>query len=59
MAGADMGNVEGDPYVFISYAAEDREYVDRLTTHLHVHGVQTRVDHEGLRTGERWLQQLE
>jgi hypothetical protein len=48
----------GAPLVFLSYASEDRELVDRLAEKLKFEGVRVWQDHQNLRAGDDWHYQL-
>ena len=48
----------GGPYVFVSYAREDRGYVDGLVAHLTAEGIATWNDAE-IRTGSSWIRELQ
>lgn len=47
------------PYVFISYARQDREFVERLTDALSAAGVQTWTDVSNIAPGQNWQAQIE
>ena len=49
---------EGAPRVFLSYAHDDREDVDRLAEFLGTAGLAVWQDHQNLRIGDRWAQAL-
>lgn len=46
------------PLVFLSYASEDREFVDRLAEKLKYEGIRVWQDHDNLRAGDDWNYQL-
>jgi len=46
------------PLVFLSYASEDREFVDQLGEKLKSEGTRVWEDHDNLRAGDDWRYQL-
>ena len=47
------------PYVYISYSRDDREFVGRLNDHLRRAGVETWLDLTNIEPGDSWQKELE
>jgi hypothetical protein len=48
-----------NPYVFISYSRQDRNFVERLSAALKFAGVQTWTDVENVSAGANWQNEIE
>jgi TIR domain len=48
-----------EPYVFISYSRQDKEFVGRLADTLRGAGVQTWTDVENIAAGANWQKEIE
>jgi TIR domain len=48
-----------NPYVFISYSRQDRQFVDRLSEELNRAGVETWTDTQNIGAGENWQAKIE
>ena len=48
-----------NPYIFISYSRQDRQFVDRLSRELQLAGVETWIDTQNIAAGANWQQEIE
>jgi WD40 repeat protein len=51
--------VTSDPFVFVSYSRDDRDYVDGLVAYLAEQGITAWIDRERITNGERWAPLIE